>query len=148
MHGNFFPSSDTRNFLLKKELFNMPSITSNAPAAGKTEKVPVVDVPESFNQAASIVEKKCRNLEKRKVNRNCLIKTPLCKQGGTAISTRSSRRLSFVKGRVFVANDSSLNNLDHFSCPVAHVLGFDQIATPEYWFLSNEWLSFLEASAL
>jgi len=45
----------------------MPSISSNTVAA-KTEKViPVLDLPEAFKAAASVVEKKCRNLEKRKV---------------------------------------------------------------------------------
>lgn len=44
----------------------MPSISSNTVAA-KTEKViPVLDLPEAFKAAASVVEKKCRNLEKRK----------------------------------------------------------------------------------
>lgn len=45
----------------------MPSITA-ANTATKTEKVSALDVPESFKAAATVIEKKCRNLEKRKVS--------------------------------------------------------------------------------
>ena len=44
----------------------MPSLAANPVV--KSEKVPVPDVPESFKSIVSVVEKKCRNLEKRKVN--------------------------------------------------------------------------------
>lgn len=46
----------------------MPSIAAaavNPPA--KTETKTALDVPESFKAASTVVEKKCRNLEKRKV---------------------------------------------------------------------------------
>ena len=46
----------------------MPSITaSTAVKTEKTEKVQVLDLPESFKSATTVIEKKCRNLEKRKV---------------------------------------------------------------------------------
>ena len=51
--------------LERSKLQTMPSITSTAV---KTEKVQVLDVPESFKSATTVIEKKCRNLEKRKVN--------------------------------------------------------------------------------
>lgn len=47
----------------------MPSIAAANPPV-KTETKPVLDVPESFKAASTVVEKKCRNLEKRKVSNN------------------------------------------------------------------------------
>ena len=44
----------------------MPSIASNNTSV-KLEKVSVLDLPESFKSANTVIEKKCRNLEKRKV---------------------------------------------------------------------------------
>lgn len=44
----------------------MPSIAAANPPV-KTETKAVLDVPESFKAASTVVEKKCRNLEKRKV---------------------------------------------------------------------------------
>ncbi|XP_046441352.1 caprin homolog isoform X2 [Daphnia pulex] len=44
----------------------MPSIASNNTSV-KVEKVSVLDLPESFKSANTVIEKKCRNLEKRKI---------------------------------------------------------------------------------
>ncbi|KAI9561812.1 hypothetical protein GHT06_012773 [Daphnia sinensis] len=44
----------------------MPSIAANNTAV-KTEKISVLDLPDSFKSATVVIEKKCRNLEKRKI---------------------------------------------------------------------------------
>lgn len=46
----------------------MPSLA--AIPAVKSDKTAGLDVPESFKSAVTVVEKKCRNLEKRKVQKN------------------------------------------------------------------------------